>query len=247
MKYIKLFEKATENYITATKKGEKVAKDIQKLVNKCIGVRKSIPNVQVIYNDSWSTFKYDFDPYLFIEINDWKGIELPGTPFSPSYNIESLINELVRLGCECEETSKHTTTLKNRNNRVFLLTQQQIKEFQIRFNSAGQLYFRELTEETIDEEKIYIYQKFTCKNLTYDKDIIIGQLKIDNHWIYITGFNKLGTRINKKGLQNNWAEDLKYVREATPEEYDFYMLALKEEKELQRSKNVGLWDAKIKE
>jgi len=215
MKYIKIFEvkKPKPAFIIANKlaekEGNKVARQIQRLINRFLGLSKNIDDVKVNYNIFWDTFKYNFDPYLFVKMKQWKNIP----------RIQILINELVRLGCEDRPPDKWQKTYEDRDNRIFLLTQQQIEELLISFKNG--LPFIEVREQTVFHDQIYTYKKLKFKDHISDRDIVVGKITVNYDNIKIKGLT-LSEEDKEVTLKGLWTDDLKYVRKATPEEEEFY-------------------------
>lgn len=139
----------------------------------------------------------------------WKNIQ----------KIQIIIDELDRLNCE-PQLQKWQKPFNDRDNRIFSLTKQQIEELIINFKND----FKELTINNIYEDQIYTYKKLKFKDYTQDKDIFIGKLEKD--WfkeVTMKGYNKKGETIEKR-MRGFYIDELKYIRESTQEEIDFYEL-----------------------
>ena len=214
MKYIKLFEVKNQATKLAEKEGNKVARQIQRLINRLLGLSKNIENVKVEPSILWHTFKYDFAPYLFIKMKNSSQTKWKDIP-----KIQILINELVRLGCEDKPPDKWQKPYEDRDNRIFLLTKQQIEELLISFKNG--LPFIEVTEKSIFHDDLYTYKKLKFKDFTLDKDIVVGKIINYDGTIKIEGLT-LSEEEVKITLKSRWNDDMKYVRKSTPDEAEFY-------------------------
>ena len=214
MKYIKLFE--YRKLSVENKEGNKVARNLEHLINKYIGITKDSENyVKVDYNWSWETFKYDFDTYVIIKFI-----------YKDEPKIKAFVDEMIRLSCiDKPEWNNAFKTEAFRNKKICLLTKQQIEELLISLKNG--LPFKVLTGKKIDEDKIYTYIDFSraYKNVIYNDDYITGKLFITNlsKEITINGYDRDNEQAGKN-IFNKWCNDMQYLREATPEEEEKYYI-----------------------
>ncbi len=204
-----------ENLSPEEKKGNKVARKIQHLVNKFTSI-KDDNIIRVTHPYYWGTFKYKFEPYVVITIKNYK---------KPP-KIHQLINELVRLNTE-QPPEKHSTPNNERNVRVFGLTLQQIDELLISFKNGIP------TEpiRSVNKDEIYTYINFSkaFNNTLMNDDIIIGKLVEKMDQMSILGIN-MNNKEKRQNVYNNWIDHIKYTRIATKAEKDKYNMHIQANK-----------------
>lgn len=212
MKYLKTYEKLS----VEEKKGNKVARKIQHLVNKFTSI-KDEDIIKVSHPYYWGVFKYHFQPYVFITIQNYKNIP----------KILQLIDELVRLNTELAP-EKHTTPNNERNKRRFGLTLQQIDEILISFKNGIP---KEPIKNINKKDEIYTYVNLhrASENILMNDDIIIGHLFTQYGETTIKGITMRNKEIEVQ-IYTDWKDHMKYVRIATQEEKNKYNMTIQANK-----------------